>query len=285
MTVFPTSFDYHRATSVADAVAMLAEHPDAKILAGGHSLIPAMKLRLAAPGMLIDLAPITELKGVSFADGVARIGAMTTYDELRFADGIAEAFPAIVESINVIGDQQVRANGTIGGTLAHNDPAADLTAVFLALGGSVDVVGSAGQRTIDGEDLFVDLWTTSLEADDVITSIALPMSAGVRSAYRKHAHPASGYAVVGVAVAIEQSGGSVSRASIVVTGATSKPTHAAAAEAALTGKAFDAEAIAAAATIAAEGLEINGDAYASDAYRVQLIKVLTKRALEAALAR
>ncbi len=220
--MFPTSFEYHRATSVADAVAMLAEHPDAKILAGGHSLIPAMKLRLAAPGMLVDLGPVNELRGVTIADGVATIGAMATYDELRFAGGIAEAFPAIVEAIAVIGDQQVRANGTIGGTLAHNDPAADLTAVFLALGGSVEVVGPGGQRTIDGEDLFIDLWTTSLETDDVITRVLLPMPAdGSHSAYRKHAHPASGYAVVGVAVAVERSGGIVSKASIVVTGATS----------------------------------------------------------------
>jgi len=283
MIVFPMSFEYHRAMSVADAVAMLAKRPDAKILAGGHSLIPAMKLRLAAPGMLVDLGPVAELKGVALGDGVAIIGAMTTYDELRFADGIGAALPAVVEAINVIGDQQVRANGTIGGALAHNDPAADLTAVFLALGGSVEVVGLSCQRTIDGEDLFVDLWTTSLEPDDVITRVMLPMPAGgVRSAYKKHAHPASGYAVVGVAVAIEEVGGVVSKASIVVTGATSKPTHAAAAEAALAGKAFAAATIAEAAALAADGLEINGDAYASETYRAQLIKVLTKRALEAA---
>ncbi len=281
--MFPTSFEYHRATSVADAVAMLAEHPDAKILAGGHSLIPAMKLRLASPGRLVDLGPINVLKGVSIADGKATIGAMATYDDLRYADGIAEAFPAIVEAISVIGDQQVRANGTIGGTLAHNDPAADLTAVFLALGGSVEVVGPGGQRTIDGEDLFVDLWTTSLDIDDVITKVVLPMPAnGSFSAYHKHAHPASGYAVVGVAVAIERSGGVVSKTSIVVTGATSKPTHAAAAEASLTGKELTAEAIAEAASKAADGLEINGDAYATEPFRVHLIKVLTRRALEAA---
>lgn len=284
--MFPASFEYHQATSVADAVAVLGARPDAKLLAGGHSLLPAMKLRLAAPGMLIDLGPVSELKGISLADGVATIGAMTTYDELRFAEGIADAFPAIPEAINVIGDQQVRANGTVGGMLAHNDPAADLTAVFLALGGSVEVVGSAGHRTIDGEDLFVDLWTTSLESDEVITRVMLPLPAeGARSAYKKHAHPASGYAVVGIAVAIEQAGDAVSKASIVVTGATSKPTHAAAAEAALTGKALTSETISEAASVAADGLEINGDTYASEEYRAQLIKVLTKRALEAAMTR
>ncbi len=284
--MFPTSFEYHRAASVADAIAMLGKHPDAKILAGGHSLIPAMKLRLAAPAMLVDLTRVAELKGVTLGDGVATIGAMTTYDELRFAEGIADAFPAIPEAINVIGDQQVRAHGTIGGALAHNDPAADLTAVFLALGGRVEVAGSSGQRTIDGEDLFVDLWTTSLEPDDIITRVILPLPAeGARSAYSKHAHPASGYAVVGIAVAIEQAAGVESKASIVVTGATSKPTHAAAAEAALVGKTLDADSVAAAASVAADGLEINGDAYASEDYRRQLIKVLTRRALESAMSR
>src|SRR5680860_22646 len=175
MIVFPTPFAYHQATSIADAVAVLADNPDAKILAGGHSLIPAMKLRLAAPDLLVDLGRISELKGVSIERGTATIGAMTTYDDLRFAGGIAAAFPILVDAINVIGDQQVRAHGTIGGTIAHNDPAADLTAVFLALGGSVHATGPSGERTISGEDFFIDLWTTSLEPDEVITSVVLPV--------------------------------------------------------------------------------------------------------------
>jgi len=284
--VFPTSFAYHQATSVADAVAALAGNPEAKVLAGGHSLIPAMKLRLATPGLLIDLGRVSELKGVSIENGVATIGAMTTYDELRFADGVAAAFPIVSDAINVIGDQQVRAHGTIGGALAHNDPAADMTAVFLVLGGSVQVTGSSGERTVSGEDLFVDLWTTSLEPDEVITRILIPVPAeGTLTAYKKHAHPASGYAVVGVAIAIERANGVVSGASIVVTGATSKPTHAAAAEAALIGKKLDDEAIGGAASAAAVGLEVNGDTYASEAYRIQLIKVLTKRAIEFAINR
>ncbi len=284
--MFPTSFAYHRATSVADAVALLAANPDAKLLAGGYSLIPAMKLRLAAPPLLIDLGKIGELKGVTLSNGEAAIGAMTTYDELRGADGVAAAFPAILEAINVIGDQQVRANGTIGGALAHNDPAADLTAVFLALGGNVQVAGASGERTIDGEDLFVDLWTTSLEPDEVITRVNLPIPVGgTSSAYAKHSHPASGYAVVGIAVAIEQTEGVVSKAAIVVTGATSRPTHAAAAEASLIGKSLDEQAIADSALLAADGLEINGDTYASEGYRTQLIKVLSKRALQTAVSR
>jgi carbon-monoxide dehydrogenase medium subunit len=271
---------------VADAVAVLAGNPDAKILAGGHSLIPAMKLRLAAPALLVDLGRVYELKGVTLANGVATIGAMTTYDELRFTDGIAAAFPSIPEAINVIGDQQVRARGTLGGALAHNDPAADLTAVFLSLGGKVVAQGPKGERTIDAEDLFVDLWTTSIEPDEVVTAVILPVPAeGTISAYAKHSHPASGYAVVGVAVAIEQAGDVVSRASIVVTGATSTPTHARAAEEALVGKALDADSIGSAGDVAPEGLDINGDTYASEAYRAQLIKVLTKKAILSASSR
>jgi carbon-monoxide dehydrogenase medium subunit len=284
--VFPTAFAYHRAVTVSDAVSVLAANPDAKILAGGHSLIPAMKLRLAMPGLLVDLGGIRELKGVSIADGVAAIGAMVTYNELRDADGIADTFPIVPEVIYTIGDQQVREHGTIGGALAHNDPAADFTAVFLALGGSVEATGASGSRTVAGEDLFVDLWTTSLEPDEVVTRVDLPVPAnGTAMAYVKHAHPASGYAVVGVAVAIRQQDGGVAQASIVVTGATSKPTHAAAAEAALIGKALDESSIEGAAKVAAEGLEINGDRYASEAYRAHLIGVLTKRAIERALSR
>lgn len=281
--MFPTSFAYHRATSVDDAVAVLAANPDAKILAGGHSLIPAMKLRLAAPGMLVDLTRVSELKGVTIGPEAVTIGAMTTYDELRDADGIAAMFPAIVEAIGVIGDQQVRAHGTIGGALAHNDPAADLTAVFLALGGSVVAQGPNGERTIDGEDLFVDIWTTSLELDEVITKVILPVpGAAVKSAYRKHSHPASGYAVVGIAVAVDGAG----KASVVVTGATSKPTHASAAEAILAGATgLDEATIKAASDAAAEGLELNASPYASEAYLTQLIKVLTSRALTQAVGR
>jgi carbon-monoxide dehydrogenase medium subunit len=284
--VFPASFAYHRATSVADAVATLAANPDAKILAGGHSLIPAMKLRLAAPGMLIDLGQVDEMRGVSLDGGELRIGAMTTYNQLRDADGVADAFPLIPEAIYTIGDQQVREYGTIGGAIAHNDPAADFTAVFLALGGTVEVTGPNGSRQIAAGDVFVDLWTTSLEPDEVITQVRLPVPApGTRSAYVKHQHPASGYAVVGIAVMLGMEGETVSAASIAVTGATSKPTSAGAAEQALVGKALDPATIEAAAAVAAEGLEINGDQYASADYRAHLVKVMTRRAIERALSR
>lgn len=278
--MFPTSFAYHRAESVADAVAVLSTNPDAKLLAGGHSLIPAMKLRLAAPGVLVDIGRLDELKGVEVGDGVT-IGALATYNELRDAPGIRETYPVLAEAIHRIGDQQVRAHGTIGGTLAHADPAADFTAVFLALGGSVRVTGSNGDRTVTAEDLFVDLWTTSLAADEIVTSIHLPQPVtGTLMGYEKHAHPASGYAVVGVAVVIVRDGNVVSSANICVTGATSIATRASAAEEALMGKPLTRESVAAAAAVAAAGLEINGDHYASEDYRAHLVRVLTKRIIE-----
>ncbi|MBA2246497.1 MAG: xanthine dehydrogenase family protein subunit M [Chloroflexia bacterium] len=279
--MFPTSFAYHRAESVADAIAMLGANPDAKLLAGGHSLIPAMKLRLAAPEMLVDITRLEELKGVQVgADGVT-IGALATYNDVRDAPGIDASFPILNEAIHRIGDQQVRAHGTIGGTLAHADPASDLTAVFLALDGQLDVQGADGKRTIPAEALFVDLWTTSLKADEVVTSISLPQPApGTIMGYAKHAHPASGYAVVGIAVVITRDADIVGSARICVTGATSIATRASAAESALIGQPLTKETVAAAAAVAANGLEINGDHYASEEYRANLIRVLTRRIIE-----
>ena len=284
--MFPTEFAYHRASSVDDAISVLAANPDAKILAGGYSLIPAMKLRLAAPGLLVDLTKLAELRGVTLGDDKVTIGALTTYNELKDAAGFAELYAGAVDALNVIGDQQVRANGTIGGTLAHNDPAADFTAVFCALKGSVVAKGPNGERTVGADELFVDLWTTALEPDEVVTTVTLPIpAADTKSAYLKHQHPASGYAVVGVAVAVTVSDGIVTDANVVVTGATSIATHASAAEAALVGKALNADSIAAASAVAAEGLELNPTPYASEAYLAQLVKVLTKRSLERAAGR
>lgn len=278
--MFPTSFAYHRAESVADAVSVLATNPDAKLLAGGHSLVPAMKLRLAAPGMLVDITRLDELKGVTVGDGV-RIGALATYNDVRDAPGVATTFPILEEAISRIGDQQVRAHGTIGGTLAHADPAADFTAVFLALGGHVIVTGPRGERTIPAEEMFVDLWTTSLEVDEIVTAIVLPQPApGALMGYEKHAHPASGYAVAGVAVVITRDVDVVTSASICVTGATSTATHAVSAEQALVGKVLSRESVGAAAALASEGLEINGDHYASEEYRAHLVRVLTRRIIE-----
>jgi carbon-monoxide dehydrogenase medium subunit len=283
--MFPNQFDYHRPASVDEAVALLTADPDAKLLAGGHSLVPAMKLRLASPTALVDLSGVEGLTGIQ-ANGSVTIGAMTTYAALRDSQELAATFPIIPETADNVGDPAVQARGTLGGALAHSDPAADFTAVFLALNGSVDVTGSGGTRTISADDLFVDLFTTALTPDEIITSVSFPASAaGTATAYEKFRHPASGYAVVGIAVAVTTgSGGTVDSARIAVTGATSKATRATAAENALQGKALNDESIGAAAALAAEGLEINGDHFASEDYRRHLIGVFTERALKKAAA-
>ncbi|HET8523466.1 MAG TPA: xanthine dehydrogenase family protein subunit M [Thermomicrobiales bacterium] len=272
-------FAYYRAGSVDEAVQLLGQNPDAKLLAGGHSLLPAMKLRLAAPSALIDIGRVDGLRGISTNGGIT-IGALTTYQELEDSQELNQALPIIAETANVVGDPQVRARGTLGGSLAHSDPAADFPAVILALNGSVKAVGSGGERTISADDLFVDLLTTSLNPDEVLTQITIPAPSGkVGMAYEKFSHPASGYAVVGVAAVLGIDNGTCSSARIAVTGATSKATRASAAEDALTGQQLNADTIAAAAAKAADGLEINGDLYASADYRRHLVEVLAKRAL------
>ncbi len=252
------------------------------MLAGGHSLIPAMKLRLAAPGTIVDIGKIDGLSGVKTKGGVT-IGAMTTYRAIIDADGL-DKFPVVQAATKQVGDPSVRNRGTLGGSLAHNDPAADLTAVMLALNASVTAKGPNGERTIPVDDLFVGLLTTSLEPDEILTSVSIPEDfAGANQAYVKHAHPASGYAVVGVAVAVTQKDGKVESARIAVTGAPEFAKRATSAEDALVGKKLDADSIAAAAALAADDLgELNGDVYASPEYRAHLVRVLTKRALSQA---
>ena len=280
--MFPNQFEYHRPNSVQAAAGLLAADPEAKLLAGGHSLLPAMKLRLASPSSLVDLGGVEGLSGID-ASGPVKIGAMTTYAAIRDSREVRSALPVLAEAADNVGDPAVQARGTIGGALAHSDPAADFTAIFLALDGSVEVTGTNGSRTIAADDLFVDLFTTALEADEIITSVSLPALAGAGTAYEKFRHPASGYAVVGVAVKVTTGAdGKVESARIAVTGAPSKATRATAAEQALVGKALDDAAIDAAAAVAAEGLDINGDHFASEEYRRHLVSVLTGRALRKA---
>lgn len=278
--MFPAPFTYARASSVADAVAMLQANPDAKVVAGGHSLIPAMKLRLAMPGELVDLRDIAELRGIDVSDDAVTIKAMATYNEIRDNAEVREIFPILDEAIHILGDAQVRERGTLVGSLVHNDPAADLTAVALAIGGSVHAVGPNGEREIALDDFFVDLWTTTLEPDEVVTHVSLNRRQGaVHQAYRKFAHPASGYAIVGVAVVADLDGDTVSSARVALTGATSTTTRLTRVEEAISGKALTDEAVAEAVAGAAEGVTINGDDFAPEAYRSHLVEVLTRRAL------
>lgn len=272
--MIPAAFTYHKATSVEDAITRISENPDAKILAGGHSLVPAMKLRLSAPGELVDITGLDDLKSITVGDSV-EIGALVTYKDLRDHAGIQQSLPIMAEAIDHLGDRQVRARGTFGGSIAHADPAADLTAVLLALGGTVHAKGPNGERSIPVEEYFVDLWTTALEPEEVLTSITIPVPAeGSKMTYVKHRHPASGYAVVGIAAIV---GGG--KATVTVTGATSKPEHLAGVEAAIA-EGITPESVDAAVAAATEGVTINGDLYADEEYRTHLVGQMVKKALQ-----
>ncbi|MBX0328914.1 xanthine dehydrogenase family protein subunit M [Oscillochloris sp. ZM17-4] len=283
--MIPSAFEYATPATLNEAMAMLAADEDAKLLAGGHSLLPTMKLRLAAPTKLIDLRKIGELRGVSASGGGARIGAMTTYAEAT-ASAALKGYAALIDATSIIGDTQVRNRGTIGGAMAHGDPAADLPAVMLALGATVNVIGSAGSRAIAIDDFFVGMLTTALEEGEIITSIDLPaLAAGTSTAYVKFANPASGYAMVGVAASVTMSGGKVSACRIGLTGAGPSATRLEGVEQALTGSDGSEASIASAVANAGDGLDILGDIHAGEDYRRAMVSVYAKRAIVAAIAR
>jgi carbon-monoxide dehydrogenase medium subunit len=285
--MFPTEFQYFAPTSVAEAISLLQEHgDDAKVLAGGHSLLPAMKLRLAQPGVLVDIGKIGELKGVTVNGGVS-IGALTTYRMLEESAELRDACPVIIDTVAAIGDAQVRNRGTIGGSLAHADPAADLPAVVLALGATLTAQGPNGSREIGVDDMFTEMMTTALEPTEILTKISVPrLGAGEGAAYAKLAQPASRYALVGVAAYVKLGAdGKVETARIGVTGAGPKATRQSAAEAALVGSDGSADAIASASEQAGEGMDYLGDIHASEEYRRAMVKVYTRRAVTKALER
>lgn len=284
--MIPSAFEYYAPTSVAEAISLLQQHGDeAKILAGGHSLLPAMKLRLAAPGVLIDINKIAELRGVVI-DGSVNIGSMTTWADLEHHEGLRAALPVLHEAVTQIGDIQVRNRGTLGGSLAHADPAADAPALILALDGQIRAHGPGGERTIAAADFFTDMLSTALEPDELITAIVLPrLGAGEGAAYVKFPHPASRYAIVGAAAYVRLDGGKVGACRIGVTGAGPRAERQPAAEQALLGSDGSAEAVAAAAAKAGEGMDILGDIHASEEYRRAMVKVYVRRALTSAVAR
>jgi carbon-monoxide dehydrogenase medium subunit len=285
--MFPSEFDYHRAHSVQDAIEMLGKYQDAKLIAGGHSLLPMMKLRLAQPKVLIDIGQIAALRGIHADNGTLRIGALTTHYQVESSDAVQKAAPVLTEAEHELADVQVRNRGTVGGNLAHADPASDLPAVALALGAELHAIGPKGERTITADNFFVDVLTTALQPDEVLTEIRVPaLKAGQGSAYVKHPHPASHYAVVGVAAVVTRdASGNCADCRIGITGAGPKAVRARAAEAALVGKALTADNIAAAAAHAADGMDFLSDAYASESYRKHLVQVYAKRALAKAAER
>jgi aerobic carbon-monoxide dehydrogenase medium subunit len=277
--VIPAEFDYHRADSFDDAIRALADGgEDAKLLAGGHSLVPLMKLRLAAPSLLVDISALDELRGIDAANGDWRIGAGTRHAELQGRDDLG----VVARAASLIADQQVRNRGTIAGSIAHADPASDLPAVLLAAEGSVEARGGSGSRTIAAADLFQDYLTTALAPDEVITHVTIPALDGWSWGYEKFARRSEDWAMVGVCALVKASGGECEDVRIGLTHMGSTPLRATASEEALRGGPLDADRIAAAAEQAAEGTDPPGDLNATPDYKRHLARTLTRRALEQA---
>ena len=278
--MIPAAFDYVRAESLSQAIELLAANPDgAKLVAGGHTLIPTLKLRLASPALLIDISRIAQLKGIDIGEHI-RIGALTTHAELRASEPLREAIPLFHQAADLISDPQVRNRGTIGGSLANADPAADWPAIVIALNATIEVAGPDGVRQIAAKDFFVDIMTSALGADEVLTAVHVARPApDARFVYRKIRHPASGYAVVGVAMALRIKDDAVTEIAIGVTGAAGFAFPAQAAAEFLIGKPLSLENIDAAARIASENIDYLSDQYAPAAYRRQLVKTEIGRAL------
>ena len=279
--MIPAEFDYVRPASIDEALAALRDGgEDAKLIAGGHSLLPLMKLRLAAPTLLVDLRRVPDLAGISSNGGVT-IGAMTTHTAIANDESLG----LIAEVSSTIADPQVRNRGTLGGSLAHGDPASDQPAILLAYEGSVTVRGAGGERTIAAADLFEDYLTTAVGDDEVMTSVNYPALDGYGFGYQKFNRRKEDWAMVAVSALVKKaSDGSCEDVRIGLTHMGSIPLRASAAEAALRGQGLDADSIAAAAEQAAEGTEPPGDLNASPDYKRHLARVLCRRALEEAAA-
>lgn len=278
-------FEYVRAKTLDEALSLLSQNEEAKLLAGGHSLIPAMKLRLAQPPLLVDISRIKELTYVREEDGQICIGAMTTHYQIESSELLKNICPLLPDCASHIGDMQVRNKGTIGGSVAHADPAGDWPAAIIALNAELVAASKTGERTIKADDFFVDMLTTALEPGEILREIRINKTNGrTGHAYVKMPHPASGFAVVGVAANLSFNGGSECKsASIGITGVSAKAYRASAVEDTLIGAKLDLQTITSAASRATEGVDINGDLFASDDYRRHLAQVYTKRAISAAI--
>lgn len=285
--MIPAPFDYQTPATLEEAVSLLAGDPDgAKVLAGGHSLIPAMKLRLAQPQLLIDIARIKSLAYIREEGNRILIGATTTHYQLESSELLKQICPLLPLCAASIGDVQVRNKGTIGGSIAHSDPAGDWPAAVLALDADLVLVGPNGGRTLKAADFFIDLLTVDLQPDEILREIRIEKPSGrFGQAYQKVPHPASGFAVVGIAVDVTlDDDGSCKAARVGVTGVGVKAYRAQAVEAGLAGTNLDDQTIAAAAEHVCDGIDPNSDLYASSDYRCALAKVHTRRAIQAAKA-
>ena len=266
--MIPAPFDYVAATSATHALDLLAEHgDDAKLLAGGHSLLPMMKLRLAMPEVLIDIGPLEELAGIAVDGDELAIGAMTRHADLAASALVREGAPLLAHAAGLVGDPQIRHRGTIGGSLAHGDPAADLPMALVALGGRVELRSPSGTRSVGADDFFAGYFETALGEDELLTTVRVPRRPGLPWGYQKFTRRANDWAIVGAAA----TGGRIALANMGPV-----PVRALAAEQALAAGASPAEA----AALAAEGTSPGEDIHADRAYRQHLARVLTRRALE-----
>jgi carbon-monoxide dehydrogenase medium subunit len=280
--VIPAVFDYEVAESVDHAIALLGERDEAKLLAGGHSLLPAMKLRLARPALLVDVGGLADLSYVRETEGWIAIGALTRHKDVASAALLRQHCPIVSHTAGQVGDPQVRHRGTIGGSLAHGDPASDLPTVILALDGELVVRGSAGERTIPASAFFTGVFQTAMGSDEMLVEIRVPkLEAGTGWSYTKMSRRAQDWATVAVAAVVERSNGSIGKASIGLTNMGATPLRATAAEEAIAG----GGSIDDASTLASDGAEPSSDHAASADFRRHLARVLARRALEEAAAR
>ena len=281
--MIPAAFSYQRPATIDEALRIIGSDPGAKLLAGGQSLLPLLKLRLASAETLVDIGRVQELKGVRpQADGGLEIGALTTYAEVLESTTLQIA----IEAISDIGDVQVRNRGTVGGAIAHADPASDLPALGLALDYSVVLRSRRGERVVPLDGFFKGAFETDIEPDELVVALRRgPLPAGMGGAYLKLAQPASGYSIVGVAAVVAKSGGTVSHVRVALTGVGDVAYRAKAVERALAGSDGSSESLAAAAAHAIDGVDVSSDIHADRAYRSAMAIVYTRRALEAAFAR
>jgi len=286
--MIPTRFEYFSPRSVQEALSLLERHSDdAKVLAGGHSLLPQMKLRLATPKAVVDINRIQGLNHIKESDGHILIGALATHYSLETSPLLKEKYPMLAETASTIGDVQVRNRGTIGGSLAHADPASDWPAAILASNAELHVMGSTGERVIGAEDFFVEILTTALQPKELLVEIRIPqLPPHTGGSYLKMRQRASGFAIVGVAARVTLDSNQICRdVGIGITGVATKPYRAKAVEAELKGKNLDPALIRRAAQRAPENVDTMADLHASSEYRAHLAAVYTRRALEAALSR
>lgn len=282
-----SQFEYHAPKSIPDALNLLGKFGDtAKLLAGGHSLLPMMKLRFAAPAHLVDLGKIAELKGIAQAGNEVHIGAMTTENELIWSKLLAEKIPLLVEAARLISDPQVRYKGTIGGDISHGDPGNDHPAVMLALGASFVLTGPKGERVLPANGFFLDTYSTQMQPDEIMTQIRIPIpSAGTGWCYSKLKRKAGDFASAAAAVLLRMQGGSVADAQIALTNLGATPLKASAAEASLRGKPLGDAAFAEAARLAMSICSPGEDQRGSAEYKIAMAGEMTQRALRTALSR